>query len=413
MKVFELFKAGLMACLAWTLAVPAASAQTAADMPAEDYSIDSARIHNMYVGVRNMNFIKDNEFSGSVMKGYTLPGLWIQPSVKYYPLSNVKLELGLHALIYDGAIKYPNFAYQDIAVWKGAQYQRGAHLLPMFRAQVGLGNVNLVWGTLYSGASHGLMTPLYDPELNFSADPDLGFQVLVDTRRVHLDAWINWQSFVFRLSDHQEAFTVGLSMRTWLNSENRRLRWYIPVQLLAQHRGGEIIDTEQRQVRTLMNGAVGVGTEWYAGRGLLRKFGAEAAVLGYYQQSGTLWPFDSGAAAYVTASAQLGDYFNVRLGYFHGRKFISMYGLPYFGCVSMKNEGSTYDGMTTVFGSVEYRRQVAKGFALGVWGDIYETHPGKMTAPDGTVGGAGSATNFAFGAYFRADFDFHVWNARK
>lgn len=90
-----------------------------------------------------------------------------------------------------------------------------------------------------------------------------------------------------------------------------------------------------------------------------------------------------------------------------------MYGLPYFGCVSMKNEGSTYDGMTTVFGSVEYRRQVAKGFTLGVWGDIYETHPGKMTAPDGTVGGAGSATNFAFGAYFRVDFDFHVWNARK
>ena len=172
----------------------------------------------MYVGVRNMNFIKDNEFSGSVMKGYTLPGLWIQPSVKYYPLSNVKLELGLHALIYDGAIKYPNFAYQDIAVWKGAQYQRGAHLLPMFRAQVGLGNVNLVWGTLYSGASHGLMTPLYDPELNFSADPDLGFQVLVDTRRVHLDAWINWQSFVFRLREDPQVDTVGLSMRTLLKS---------------------------------------------------------------------------------------------------------------------------------------------------------------------------------------------------
>ena len=126
-------------------AVMAMNAQLAAELPGNDYSIDSSRIYNMYVGLENMNFIKDNEFSGSVMKGYTLPGLWLQPSVKYYPLSNVKLELGFRALIYDGAIKYPNLAYQDIAVWKGGQYQRGAHLLPMFRAQVQLSKVQLVW----------------------------------------------------------------------------------------------------------------------------------------------------------------------------------------------------------------------------------------------------------------------------
>lgn len=394
-------------------AVMAMNAQLAAELPGNDYSIDSSRIYNMYVGLENMNFIKDNEFSGSVMKGYTLPGLWLQPSVKYYPLSNVKLELGFRALIYDGAIKYPNLAYQDIAVWKGGQYQRGAHLLPMFRAQVQLSNVQLVWGTLYSGSNHGLMVPLYDPELDFSADPDLGFQVLVDSRRLHLDAWINWQSFVFRLDDHQEAFTVGLSMRTWLNPDNKKLKWYVPLQVLAQHRGGEIIDTDERQVRTLMNGALGVGAEWNVGRGLLRKFGAECAALGYYQQSGTLWPFDSGMGAYVNAYAGLGDYFNVKLGYFYGHKFISMYGLPYFGCVSTKNEGAVYDGMTTVFGSVEYRRPLGHGMTLGVWGDVYECHPGQMTSPDGTVSKGGSATNFAFGAYFKVDFDFHVWCSRK
>lgn len=413
MNPFKFIKAVVLAGLFFVGGPVGAYAQLAAGLPSEDYSIDSSRVHNMYVGIRNMNFIKDNEFSGSVMKGYTLPGLWLQPSVKFYPLANVKLEAGFHALIYDGAIKYPNFAYQDIASWKGAQYQRGAHLLPMFRAQVRLSNVHLIWGTLYSGSSHGLMAPLYDPELDFSADPDLGFQVLVDTRRLHLDAWINWQSFVFRMSDHQEAFTVGLSMRTWLNPDNDKLKWYVPLQFLAQHRGGEIIDTEERQVRTLMNGAVGVGTEWNAGRGLLRSLNAEAAVLGYYQQAGTLWPFDNGMAVYATASAQLGRYFNARLGYFHGRKFISMYGLPYFGCVSMKNEGAVYDGMSTVFGSVGYRRNIARGFTLGVWADIYEVHPGKMTLPDGNVSGSSSSTNFAFGAYFRVDFDFHVWNARR
>ena len=94
------------------------------------------------------------------MKGYSLPGFWIQPKAVFYPLGNIKLELGVHMLRYWGAKKYPSLAYQDIAEWKGDQYQHGFHVLPFFRAQMALSDhVNIVLGDIYGGANHNLIEP--------------------------------------------------------------------------------------------------------------------------------------------------------------------------------------------------------------------------------------------------------------
>lgn len=376
------------------------------------YEIDSTQVNTLHVGVDNLNFFKDNEFSGSVMDGYTLPGFWVQPSAIYYPLSNVKLQLGFHALVYDGAYKYPNYAYQDIANWKGNQYQKGAHMLPFFRAQAQFDNVNLVWGNLYGGVSHGLADPLYSSELAMTADPEMGFQLLWDTPRVHLDAWVDWQTFIFRNDTHQEAFTVGLSSKVKLSGDDKAARLYVPVQLLAQHRGGEIDTITQNSVHTLMNGAVGFGADIANPGSVFRNLNVEAALLGYYQQAGTLWPFDSGWAAYAKVSSDLGRYFKAKLGYFYGKDFISMYGIPYFGTVSTKTPGATYDCMNTLFGSAEYTRSFGKNFRLGIFADVYQAFPGEMTLPDGVKQPSKSLTAFSFGAYFKVNLDFHVWTRK-
>lgn len=376
------------------------------------YDIDSTHVHTLHVGIDNLNFFKDNEFSGSVMDGYTLPGFWIQPSAIYYPLSNIKLQLGFHALVYDGAYKYPNYAYQDIANWKGNQYQKGAHLLPFFRAQVHFDNVNLVWGDLYGGVRHGLIEPLYSPELAMTADPEMGFQLLWDISRIHLDAWIDWQTFIFRTDTHQEAFTVGLSSKINLSSEEKSTQLYIPVQLLAQHRGGEIDTITQNSVHTLMNGAIGFGADVNPSGSIFHNVNIEGALLGYYQQAGNLWSFDNGWGAYLKASSDLGRYFKAKLGYFYGKDFISMYGMPYFGTVSTKTPGATYNGMSTVFGSAEYTRSFGKNFRLGIFADVYEAFPGEMTLPDGIKQSSKSLTAFSFGAYFKVNLDFKVWTKK-
>lgn len=236
-----------------------AEAQVEDKVYKRDYNIRPEDAKGLFIELDNISFFKDNEFAGPVMKGYSLPGLWLQPKAVYYPLKNIKLELGVHALIYSGAYKYPNMAYHDIATWKGEQYQKGAHVLPFFRAQFTLNKVNLVIGNIYGGSTHRLITPLYHPELNLTADPEAGFQILYDTRAFHLDAWVNWQSYIFEGDSHQEAFTAGLASQIDYNRPDARVHVYSPVQAIIQHRGGEQDTLYTNSVQTLMNGAVGVG----------------------------------------------------------------------------------------------------------------------------------------------------------
>ena len=42
-------------------------------------------------------FFRDNEYnSKDVLKGYTLPGMWLMPTLSYQPLSNLRIEAGAH-----------------------------------------------------------------------------------------------------------------------------------------------------------------------------------------------------------------------------------------------------------------------------------------------------------------------------
>ena len=276
--------------------------ELATRLAAGDYHLSPDDTQTLAVDVDALAFFKDNEFAGDLVTGYTLPGFWIQPRITYQPLDDVRIEAGFHALVFDGANKYPCFAYHDIAQWKGDQYQSGAHLLPFFRAQAQLGSVNLVLGNIYGGANHGVVEPLMNAEVNLTQDPEMGFQVLVDRPRYHLDAWINWQSFTFREAPHQEALTAGISQRIALNAPQSPLAFYIPVDFLFQHRGGEI-DSCDRGMVTIDNAAIGLGLQWKADGKVFNGLKAEALGLACWQQWGDLWPFENGFAGSLMLSA--------------------------------------------------------------------------------------------------------------
>ena len=390
-----------------TLLGSAAHAQMVERLCRTDYEIDPERQGELLVELDNISFFKDNEFAGSVINGYSLPGLWLQPKGVFYPLKNIKLELGVHALIYSGAYKFPNYAYHDIAIWKGNQYQRGTHILPYFRAQLALSRVNLVLGNLYGGENHRLIEPLYNPELNLTADPETGFQVLCDLKRWHFDAWINWQSFIFEADTHQEAFTVGLSTRFKFNDPDSRFHFYAPLQVLAQHRGGEIDTILTNSVQTLMNGAVGIGGVWNTGHKIFKSVNVELDVAGYYQQAGKLWSFDNGYGVYARASADIYD-FRVKTSYWRCHQFISMFGSPFYGAVSTSDEGLTFDDPSCVYFGLEYSRELAKGFSLGIDLDIYEHLPVVFRGTEQNGYKSFAKTSFSAGIYLRVTPSFLI-----
>ncbi len=363
------------------------------------YRIDTTDIGALKVEINALAFFQNNEFSTKVQKGYTLPGAWLQPKLTFAPTPKLNIEAGVHLLLFDGANRYPNYTYHDIAEWKGHQYQHGVHALPYFRAQADFRRLTLVLGDIYGAQNHGLVLPLFNPEQNLSADPEMGFQLLLDRRHVHLDLWLNWQSYIFNLDTHQEAFTVGInSTQKWSKGEGRRFLWEMPVQLLLQHRGGEL-DVTNRGVQTVINGSVG-GRLTYrpSNQRVLNTLRAEANVLGSWQQHGTLWPFDTGLALHGAVRATMWQGLGLEAGYVGiPRQYANLFGSPFFGTLSTRYPGTTFRGMHTLYATASYTYTFARDYHLGAQLDLYSLHT------KGT-----DALPFGFGLYFRVHPSFVI-----
>ena len=393
--------------------------QTNADMARrmgyQPYRVDSTQTKTLGIELEALAFFKDNEFDGNVQRGYSLPGVRLQPRLTYTPIDEIKLELGLHATIYSGANKYPCYVFHDIATWKGDQYQSGAHLLPFFRATARFKSITLAVGDIYGGATHGFVEPMCNPELILTDDPEMGFQMIVDTKRWHSDLWMNWQSYIFKESSHQEAFTVGWTqnINVWKRTkEDRTHSLDIPIQLVIQHRGGEQ-DNTKMGVQTIANGALGMGYEYKApGNRIVTGVQAEVMALYCLQQSGNLWPFKNGPALWVKASVDFIRDLRVTAGFFSAKDFCSLYGSQYFGTLSTKRAGGRFDGMNTGLISLEYSRTFANAYTIGANLKAYiyktgslalpadDTHPEPYTIP------GEFRTPFSFGVYFRCSPSF-------
>ena len=377
------------------------SAQTCSVLGQKDYFLDSTKVKELAVVVDHISFFKDNEYTGPALKGYSLPGFWLELKGEYQPLKNLKLELGAHGLVYSGAYKYPSYAYHDIAKWKGDQYQKGTHILPYFKAHLQLKSWQFVFGNIYNGMTHKLIAPLYNPELDLTTDPESGFQIIRDTPHFHFDTWINWQSFIFDLDSHQEAFTVGLSSEYRFNQPTAPVHFYMPFQVTIQHRGGEQDTITTNSVQTLSNGALGFGVKWNLNRKVVKEVNIEADALMHYQQAGKLWQKDTGFAGYAKASVKFSNGIYAETGYLLGKDFNTLFGIPYYGSVSLRNEGTFFKRPQTLFFSIDYSYKFAKRYAFGAKADLYYHCPKGIYNMTGKLPST-SSTSFSFGVFLRA-----------
>ena len=181
-------------------------------------------------------FFRNDEYASDLVADYTLPGYRLHTALAYRPTTQlpVELRLGLYHLYYWGATRYPaGLAYQDLPYWRGdgADYTR-LRLLPSFRAliQPAPGWAVLL-GQLQGGTKHRLLEPLYNPELQLTADPEVGLQIRYEGQQSRLDTWIDWQSFIFGGAQHPEAFVFGLS-----TSHTFTLRPSVPLRALRSWR---------------------------------------------------------------------------------------------------------------------------------------------------------------------------------
>ncbi len=352
----------------------------------ENAGIDSLGEKRLGIVAEAMAFFRDNEYLSDLTKGYSLPGAWVRPTVQYNPNSAIHLELGLHALFYNGANKYPNYVYHDIGTWKGNQYQDVSHVLPWLRAQARLGEVTVVLGDIYGSGFHDLVFPLYNPEQLLSSDPEAGAQILWKHRRFASDLYINWQSYQFEEDTHQESFTVGLTGRLALGNKGE---WAARLNILAHHRGGEQ-DITHLGVQTLWN--VSLGTDWQKQRqGTVNMWRAQANILACYQQAGQLWPFDKGLAMHAQGGLELWKSLSADIGYFFSPKdFVSLFGNPFFSSVSITDDTQAFHRLSTAYFILDYHRTFGKYYSFGANFEAYKVNSYDL-----------NEFSFSFGFYLR------------
>lgn len=379
-----------------------ACAQVQDDVFCRPYRLSADRRHALTLQVDNLNFFQNDEFKGGVDDGYTLPGLWLQPRLTYQPLSNLRLEAGAHLLYYSGAEHYPGGRYQSLPAWHDAAESdgKGLHARPFFRVQLSAfrNRLNLVLGNLYGGSNHRLIEQLYNPELNLSTDPESGLQVLFDSPYVDIDAWIDWQNFIFRQDDQREQFTLALSARFKLGQSG----WYVPAQVVGQHLGGEIQQADHHGISSLANAAIGVGYDRALERPVLKRIRGGVHVLAYKQLAGSFLPLDQGLGLHAHAAVRLQG-FHLEGGYLYSHKFVTLLGSPYFGSISASRT-DVYPKAHLVYEKAEYTHRFGSVCSVGVNLSLYHRLKGTGLDIEGTAFASPTSTSVLAGIYVRTSF---------
>jgi hypothetical protein len=338
----------------------------------DSYELTSKKESKLEVSIDNISFLRNVETDGDIRKGYTLPGFRMNPRIVYNPAPIVRLEAGLSLLKFWGADKYPNYAYRDIAEWKADGYQFGFHLLPFFRAQVQpIPQLNIVFGNIYGGSNHNLIKPLYNKELNLTADPELGAQILYNSRVAHLDTWINWESFTFKNDTHNEAATFGVSACLHLTNPQSFFYFGIPVQALWVHRGGEI-DVVRGNVTTLANGSTGLQFGFNFNHPVFKSLGVNVMGIGYkdFSPEEISLPFHQGWAFYSCLDARIWNTY-LNLAFWRSGNLLSIFGNPVFGNVSNTIDGRTFPRTMVLNPELKYEQELGRGFYLGADWECY------------------------------------------
>lgn len=279
-------------------------------------------------------FFRNNEYAQPYGTGYTLPGFRLSGQVAYHIssfLSGATIEAGVHTTGFFGARRYPMGTWWvELPHWTDASWKSEVpHLVPLFAVVLHTSPERVVRiGHLDHTASHHLVEPLYNPELRYSADPEMGVQYQVNYEGFRGDAWIDWQSFTFRADRHQEAFTAGLTLEVPLVCRST-YTLTAELQSTATHRGGEISWLRHDTVHSYWASALGLRASYSLFEGDLY---AGAYYLPSFLRTEPQMP--SGHAFY----SQLGyhtPHILAELAYWRGKHFVAPMGAPFVNSRSL------------------------------------------------------------------------------
>ena len=272
---------------------------------------------DLRLSLRSFTFFKDNEYFNDIVEGYTLFGTQLNPQLVYYPIKDLRLEAG-------------------VFLWKDFGNSRLQQVRPTYRATWTHGNSQFIFGNIKANLNHGYIEPLLDFERVMLKPLEEGLQYRLNTKRVFLDAWVDWLKQEYPGVAYQEQIAGGLSSSFRLTGDNSPVQLSVPVQFTARHFGGQI-DTLHAPVQTLLNYASGVVARVpLHGRTLQAvRLNAYGVLFDDHSFSNFRLPFQSGKALYVNGTFET-RYVDLMLSYWQGHQFYAPLGGNYYQSVASR-----------------------------------------------------------------------------
>ncbi len=292
---------------------------------------DSASVKKLGFRLNALAFVKNNEYFGPIADGYTLFGYQLNPQLTYQPAPNV--------LLAGGVFVQKNFGEPDFV-------QR---IVPTFTIQFQRRHWLYRFGTLDGATSHRLIEPLYNFERLLRARIENGLQVVHQTDRAFLDAWVSYPQNALPGYTRQEQFWGGISSEWQLGKAVRGstfdFQLSTPVQLTAFHEGGQNLAIPAT-VRTALNGAAALSLSWKTTHKQAFVQGGRLDLYGTFYTETADQTF-SGTGFYPNLRLDLRP-FSVLFSYWNGHTYRAEYG------------GDLYQSYSRFFGSsrIEARRSL-------------------------------------------------------
>lgn len=317
-----------------------------------DYKIESTDTNNLFLDVSNINYLRNNEYFGKVIEGYTLFGFNIAPKLIYSPNSKIKLTAGTNLLSY-----YSRNDETKVSILLSFQYK----LLP---------KLDFVLGNIYGTINHKLIDPLFDFERYLNNNTENGVQFLWNGNRFKADLWLDWEQQIFYDDPFQEKFNVGLSSN-FILFENNNNQLSIPFQNLIRHEGGQINSNSSAPLITIYNNAIGLAYSKNVSCKYLNNIKVSSFWVNYQDLSPTqLQLFIDGEGSYSTLEL-FNKSFDLLFGYWYGHQYISPIGNPLYESRSRTNKFVEEPKRNLIIGKLSYQKDIYKGVNLGFRLDSY------------------------------------------
>ncbi|WP_439182792.1 hypothetical protein [Carboxylicivirga taeanensis] len=315
--------------------------------------------NNLYFRLENNNFVKNNEYFGNYIEGYTLMGYTAQPSLIYYAGSRLRIKAGIHAIQFSGMTEF-------------------TQVLPTFSIHMQLTDrLGLIMGGLKGDVHHRLLEPLFDPENQYTRPIENGFQFIFNADRLWVDAWVDWEQFIVLGDTKPEKFTAGISGEWLLSKKDNDIQVAIPAQMIVTHLGGQISNYSER-MQSLANLATGLKLNYSVGEGFIRDISLATYVAAYEDLTGhSGWDFTKGSAIYPVAEVKY-KFGSLMAGYWNAHNFLAPKGSSIFQSTSNYQPGYYTKSREIVTNKLSFTKTFMKQIKFSAMIQTYFDIPAKQ-----------------------------------